>query len=775
MSDMSLSSADAGNPAVDILMIEDDPVDTSTAESDIENDNEQMRSKVWVFFKKISGKPNNFDQVKCNLCNQMLKFNQKNGSTSNMRKHLSTQHEETAEVKQSGIFPMVKKRKLESNSGDMRRYVRTLVTPAMDRELALYILKITCEMNLSFRALSTSVHFQEMLSKLVPGYTVPSRTRLRSLLEIHYTDLMNKLTGYLKNIDSIALTTDATVLSGQGLPYVVITGHFIDQHWKLRNVIMGVVLSDQHQDYIFLSQAITDTLDTYQLGSKIQCMVTDEGSNFLKSMKALRESEVIKESMRCVCHRMHIAVKHGIKKCPILSTLLVRCQTIVKKYRNSFSSNKKDILYQCQIKYLSSLVDQLKSSSNPILQAHYDRLNQDLQTEQFKIEKKKADRKTWEALWGKGEQKRDSDDDSESESDEESESMAEDEEALEASILDSAASVIGDDDTEAKQHQPLSSNSGKKDKTALVKLIDNMRNRRSLMLNVITRWNSSIAMVKRVVAWQPAINDALWRTETTAAYDSLKISDADLVLLTQFIDVTESIYDATIHLQADSLPTLSTSFFWYFAVFEGLRASSGNVTYDIHIRQFCTAMANKLSDKFQWDKEKVMILATMLDPRFKNLMVLNRSPDTQDRLWAYFRHQCMAFTTESTSPSSSRQSSAVASSNGKQSSMQKALKNAGFQVSTSSSEIDQYKALPSVPDSDSVLDWWRDHGAMFPVLSKMARRYLAIPASSAASERAWSAFGDIYTKKRNRLHPQTLCKLLLIKHNQDTVSSFLSQ
>jgi KRAB domain-containing zinc finger protein len=54
----------------------------------------------------------------------------------------------------------------------------------------------------------------------------------------------------------------------------------------------------------------------------------------------------------------------------------------------------------------------------------------------------------------------------------------------------------------------------------------------------------------------------------------------------------------------------------------------------------------------------------------------------------------------------------------------------------------------------------------------MARRYLAIPASSAASERAWSSFGDIYTKKRNRLSPETLCKLLLIKHNQDAVPSF---
>jgi hypothetical protein len=230
MSDVSPSNQhhDDGNAAAPIF-IYDDHDDAAAADAD--NDNDMMRSAVWTFFKKVfktdSDAP--VGEVICNLCHQTLKYNQQTASTSNMRKHLMSQHEDNGEVKLAGILPAVgstnKKRKSSAASssatGDMRRYVTTrhYVSPTLEKELALSILKITCEMNLSFRALSTGVHFQQMMSKLVSGYQVPSYQRLRSLLDVHYADIMNKLIAHLKNIDSIALTTDATVLSGQGLPY----------------------------------------------------------------------------------------------------------------------------------------------------------------------------------------------------------------------------------------------------------------------------------------------------------------------------------------------------------------------------------------------------------------------------------------------------------------------------------------------------------------------------------------------------------------------------
>lgn len=51
----------------------------------------------------------------------------------------------------------------------------------------------------------------------------------------------------------------------------------------------------------------------------------------------------------------------------------------------------------------------------------------------------------------------------------------------------------------------------------------------------------------------------------------------------------------------------------------------------------------------------------------------------------------------------------------------------------------------------SPLSYWKTMGRTFPVLGEIANIVFALPTSSAASERAWSIFNHIHTKKRNRL------------------------
>jgi hAT family C-terminal dimerisation region len=50
----------------------------------------------------------------------------------------------------------------------------------------------------------------------------------------------------------------------------------------------------------------------------------------------------------------------------------------------------------------------------------------------------------------------------------------------------------------------------------------------------------------------------------------------------------------------------------------------------------------------------------------------------------------------------------------------------------------------------------------FPVITRMARDHLAIPATSAASECVFSVGSDIVTKKRNRLGAGNTRKLLYL-------------
>ena len=90
-------------------------------------------------------------------------------------------------------------------------------------------------------------------------------------------------------------------------------------------------------------------------------------------------------------------------------------------------------------------------------------------------------------------------------------------------------------------------------------------------------------------------------------------------------------------------------------------------------------------------------------------------------------------------------------------------------------EIRAYRADCGQPLFDSEgkynnpLDWWRVNHEKFPNLWKMASCILAIPATSAPSERVFSAAANIVNKKRVSLKPETVDLLVFLRGNKDFV------
>lgn len=87
-------------------------------------------------------------------------------------------------------------------------------------------------------------------------------------------------------------------------------------------------------------------------------------------------------------------------------------------------------------------------------------------------------------------------------------------------------------------------------------------------------------------------------------------------------------------------------------------------------------------------------------------------------------------------------------------------------------ELDTYLNHTNRPDSAEVdvLAWWKEKRNQLPILANLARKYLCIPASSAASERMFSCTGNIITPQRQNLHPRNLEKMVYIKQNFDSIS-----
>ncbi|KAA0718425.1 hypothetical protein E1301_Tti021484 [Triplophysa tibetana] len=68
-------------------------------------------------------------------------------------------------------------------------------------------------------------------------------------------------------------------------------------------------------------------------------------------------------------------------------------------------------------------------------------------------------------------------------------------------------------------------------------------------------------------------------------------------------------------------------------------------------------------------------------------------------------------------------------------------------------------------DHFEILSWWKDHAHLFPNIAQIARSILAIPASSAASERGFSCAGYVIQERRSQLKQSTVDDVLFLHSN----------
>jgi hypothetical protein len=86
-------------------------------------------------------------------------------------------------------------------------------------------------------------------------------------------------------------------------------------------------------------------------------------------------------------------------------------------------------------------------------------------------------------------------------------------------------------------------------------------------------------------------------------------------------------------------------------------------------------------------------------------------------------------------------------------------------------ELENYLTLPKPPNSKvNVLLWWKDHQYQLPLLAQAARKYLCVTASSAPSERLFSASGNVVTNKRSSLDPINVDKIVYLHENMGKVN-----
>lgn len=182
---------------------------------------------------------------------------------------------------------------------------------------------------------------------------------------------------------------------------------------------------------------------------------------------------------------------------------------------------------------------------------------------------------------------------------------------------------------------------------------------------------------------------------------------------------------------------------------------------------FLSSVALKMKEKFDvfWSKCSMgLAIAAILDPRFKLKLVEYYygkiyGSTAADRIKEVSSNLKDLFTEYSMAPSSSDHSVLPSTSNGSRDKL-KGFDKFLFETSQSlnvTSDLEKYLEEPIFPRNCdfSILNWWKVHTPRYPILSVVARDFLAIPVSTLGLEVALSNRGRTLDEYRSMLTPDT--------------------
>jgi hypothetical protein len=371
---------------------------------------------------------------------------------------------------------------------------------------------------------------------------------LHRLLPDYHAHLVRMLRDELLSVDSLSITTDSTFLTRHQVPYICITGvrHWIDKNWVLHDEVLAVFLAQQSVTAQYISTKLRHILENQLgVGRKVHCITTDEGKNFLAAVETLKSTDTVRESLRCVCHRLHLTMKKAFdgSECKQLKDILEKCSDIVNTFKNGWASTKRDVLFRYQQQYVEQLKTDVSNLQEQV--AHGTRGVAESIQKQTDI-LREAERQLTE---DKDERKR-----------QEIDTDAVNNEVMDA-VLNAAmefdASQSYDDSKEEMEEKVNDVEVDEKQDEQTMADIDKLKyeaeyadafvnyifNKRALVQRSATRWLSYVYVVERCVIWHDAIQSAVMAIRTTALgknqrdYDwaKLHVNDTELELLKHFI------------------------------------------------------------------------------------------------------------------------------------------------------------------------------------------------------------------------------------------------
>ena len=162
-----------------------------------------------------------------------------------------------------------------------------------------------------------------------------------------------------------------------------------------------------------------------------------------------------------------------------------------------------------------------------------------------------------------------------------------------------------------------------------------------------------------------------------------------------------------------------------------------------------------------------VLIPSILDSRFKSLDFVSSEQKimTEQHLHQLFKQEKEKQNKASNTPNTSETPDV---SNNSRSRKRKTLMERLAKdsvVAAPDNEVSEYLQMYEIPIKSDSLIWWNEKKDKFPILSNLAQKYLAVSATSTASERLFSDAGNLLTNKRTCMKPKLFKKIMFLKRN----------
>ncbi|XP_065642245.1 E3 SUMO-protein ligase ZBED1-like [Hydra vulgaris] len=248
---------------------------------------------------------------------------------------------------------------------------------------------------------------------------------------------------------------------------------------------------------------------------------------------------------------------------------------------------------------------------------------------------------------------------------------------------------------------------------------------KKLIQSVKTRWNSIYAIVERLIESRQCIsivlNDRNTTTRTTAI--SLELSESKWELLEQLVKVLKPFDLVTKVLSSATTPTISTVHPILKSIAQHYLTPNESDLHKLKILKETLSQEFKARFFSQMHSDSIFLLniASLLDPRYKNVL------DNESDILITLKDFIICFDQQN--------------------------------------ELEKYLRENCINKNACPLTWWAENSKRYPMISKLAKKYLCIPSTSTPSKRAFSTAGNIITSKRNCLAGETAKWLIFLSHN----------